>query len=145
MSDKTGAAETATLAGMRRVLLAVHQPSHPAEAQAFEQDVDALIEKAATELAAARARAEKAEALLAKLEVTLDGSHVVKFDDGGWGLQHPVECRPDLFACPINRLLQMLDGPPVPFGYYTVERQGDHDLAYTRRALSAGGGAQDGA
>lgn len=30
--------------------------------------------------------------------------HIVKFDDDGWTLKHPVRCRPNLFECVYNHL-----------------------------------------
>lgn len=37
-------------------------------------------------------------------EVVPKGSdhHVIEFREHGWTLQHPLSCRPDLFACPVN-------------------------------------------
>lgn len=28
--------------------------------------------------------------------------HIIKFDDTGWIIQHPMSCRPNLFACEVN-------------------------------------------
>lgn len=30
-------------------------------------------------------------------------SHVIELRGDGWTLQHPLTCRPNLFACPVNR------------------------------------------
>ena len=34
--------------------------------------------------------------------------------------EHHVDCRPNLAACTIDRMLAALDGPPQPPGYYEV-------------------------
>lgn len=53
------------------------------------------------------------------------GRHVIEFRADGWTIKHPLSCRPDLFACRVNRVggaqLRVLDGPPVPPGRYACE------------------------
>ncbi len=34
-----------------------------------------------------------------------DGTHLLKVGPEGWTLQHPIRCRPDMFACPVNQLM----------------------------------------
>jgi len=47
-----------------------------------------------------------------------DPRHLVKFDADHWVLQHPLACRPNLFACPLNRV--GFPGPPDVLGVYVV-------------------------
>lgn len=52
--------------------------------------------------------------------------HIADIRDQGFGLQHPVECRPNLIDCPVNVALESLhiDEVPVP-GRYIVTLDGD--------------------
>jgi len=47
--------------------------------------------------------------------------HIVDVAETEFGLQHPVECRPDLLGCAVGKALNALDGPPMPVGRYVVE------------------------
>ncbi len=64
--------------------------------------------------------------LIARLEapyvgrVAIAEHHVVEFSASGYGLQHPLRCRPDLIGCHVNRYLAGLDGPEKPPGRYVV-------------------------
>lgn len=42
---------------------------------------------------------------IGRLRILLSESpeHVIEFTDQGWTIMHPIACRPDLFACPVNR------------------------------------------
>lgn len=33
----------------------------------------------------------------------IDEGHVIEFRDTGWTIMHPLACRPNLFACEVNR------------------------------------------
>jgi hypothetical protein len=48
------------------------------------------------------------------------GRHIVEFTFSGYGLQHPLDCRPDLIGCPFNAYLAALDGPDRPDGRYAM-------------------------
>lgn len=49
----------------------------------------------------------------------LDPGHVVDLRADGWTIQHPLTCRTDLFACPVNRAAERdLTGPPHEFGRF---------------------------
>jgi hypothetical protein len=48
-------------------------------------------------------------AALAELDVDehlVSDTHVATFAEAGWGLQHPISCRPDLLACRADRWLR---------------------------------------
>ena len=52
--------------------------------------------------------------------IDLDLEHVVEFDAYGYGLQHPVACRPNLLRCPYNVHLASLDEPAREPGRYVM-------------------------
>lgn len=45
-----------------------------------------------------------------------DPRHIIEFRPDGWTIKHPLACRPNLFACRVNRAaerdLANIDGPP---------------------------------
>lgn len=47
--------------------------------------------------------------------------HVIEFRADGWTLKHPLACRPDLFACPLNQVAEEMSGPLAAPGRYEVE------------------------
>lgn len=49
----------------------------------------------------------------------LDTDHIVDLRADGWTIRHPLTCRTDLFACPVNRAAERdLTGPPHEFGRF---------------------------
>jgi hypothetical protein len=55
--------------------------------------------------------------------------HTVDLREDGWTLKHPLDCRHELFACPYNRALGVLDGVPESGpGVYRVDLDGHHLL-----------------
>lgn len=48
------------------------------------------------------------------LRLDPDEPHLIEFRPDGWTIQHPVRCRPNLFACEVNRVGESLDGPSGP-------------------------------
>lgn len=34
---------------------------------------------------------------------TEEDSHIIEFDEGGWAIQHPLSCRPNLLDCNVYR------------------------------------------
>jgi hypothetical protein len=69
------------------------------------------------------ARAEWVPALAAAIVAALDNQpyHVLDVTETGWTLKHPLDCRPELFACPTHRAADELDGPPAAPGRYRVD------------------------
>lgn len=64
-----------------------------------------------------------------------DASHLVEFREDGWTLQHPLACRPNLFACPVNRVAEQdLRQPPGVLGVFEcgVNDLGDRFLLFDR-------------
>lgn len=57
-------------------------------------------------------------AALQTLGIRADEKHLIEFRADGWTLQHPLSCRPNLFACPANRAAEFLNGPPSELGVY---------------------------
>ncbi len=55
-----------------------------------------------------------------RIRLVLEEEHVVEFRSTDFGLQHHIDCRPNLLACPVYKALQELDGPPLPPGRYPV-------------------------
>ncbi len=50
-----------------------------------------------------------------------DDQHIVELRESGWTIQHPLACRPDLFACPVNRAAERdLAEPPGVLGRFEV-------------------------
>jgi hypothetical protein len=47
--------------------------------------------------------------------------HVVRFTEDGYGLQHPIECRPDLIGCMFNEWLASQPGPDMDPGRYRMD------------------------
>ena len=60
--------------------------------------------------------------------------HIAEFRDDGWGLQHPLRCRPDLIGCAVNRAVSTLcdesDEPPRPVGRYVVTLDDDSEPVF---------------
>lgn len=48
------------------------------------------------------------------LRLDPDEPHLIEFRTDGWTIQHPVRCRPNLFACLVNRVGESLEGPSGP-------------------------------
>lgn len=73
---------------------------------------------------------------IGRLRILLSESpeHVIEFTDEGWTIMHPVACRPDLFACPVNRAAGDMVRSPVPRnGRYACALDGDGQFAVGRR------------
>jgi hypothetical protein len=70
-----------------------------------------------------------------------DEPHLIEFRPDGWTIQHPVRCRPNLFACPVNRVAgEQVDGPPASgLGVYEcdVDDGGTLVLDYSTRREDA--------
>jgi hypothetical protein len=49
-----------------------------------------------------------------------DNEHIVEFNATGYGLQHPLSCRPNLLDCEYNVYLASLDEPELEPGRYTM-------------------------
>lgn len=49
-----------------------------------------------------------------------DENHILKTGDRGWTMQHPLSCRPNLFDCEYNILMEDYDDPPTDPGFYTI-------------------------
>lgn len=56
--------------------------------------------------------------------------HLIEFREDGWTIQHPVRCRPNLFACRVNRVsAEQVDGPPASgLGVYECDVDDDGTL-----------------
>jgi hypothetical protein len=65
---------------------------------------------------------------------TNDDLHILERDDDRWTLQHPLDCRPDLIACPVHQTVEddADDGahPETP-GRYVVEFDDEGLAVYT--------------
>jgi hypothetical protein len=46
--------------------------------------------------------------------------HIVDFEEDGYGLQHPLACRPTLLDCPWQKWLSVQAVRPVPVGRYKM-------------------------
>lgn len=59
-----------------------------------------------------------AVAILAALDD--DPEHIIDLRADGWTIKHPLACRPDLFACPVNRAAErdLTEQPAMPAGQY---------------------------
>ena len=71
--------------------------------------MQALLQRAE----AAERRVRQLEEALAQVGFSSDGHHIADFGAQGWGIQHPVECRPDLLDCRVNRAMMFISGPPA--------------------------------
>lgn len=41
--------------------------------------------------------------------------HIIEIQEGEWGLQHPLECRPDILGCAVHKAVKAaFDGHPPP-------------------------------
>lgn len=67
-------------------------------------------------------RLEQAERELADIRERVGPDyHVVDVNAGGWGIQHPLACRPDLTACTVHMAaVRQWEGPPAPIGRYRL-------------------------
>ena len=79
-------------------------------------------------VAAAERRVKQLEEALAQVGYTSDGRHIIDFDEQGWAIQHPVECRPQLLDCPVNRAMMFVSRPPTEGEgrYYVSMDEEDH-------------------
>lgn len=107
------------LAGIRRTLAAydaiMSEPDVP-----FRQ-ADAVAHRLA---AGARVLVGEVERLRALLGSD-DGRHIVEFRADGWTIQHPLSCRPNLFACEVNRAAgRELTEPPAELGVFACRIEG---------------------
>ena len=50
----------------------------------------------------------------------LNAPHVVEFSRTGYGLQHPISCRPDLLGCKLNKWLARQSQPVCAPGRYLM-------------------------
>ncbi len=67
---------------------------------------------------------------LAAQRAPQDEPHVIKVDQGGWIMRHPLRCRlGDLFACPHHTAASQLSAPPGPTGEYEAHLTHDGELA----------------
>ncbi|WP_431977609.1 hypothetical protein [Micromonospora haikouensis] len=85
-------------------------------------------------VAALVADRDRLAAQLAALDVG-EQRHIVDLRAGGWTLQHPIACRPNLVDCPVNRAAERdLAAPAVVPGRYVVEVNdlGDRLLIFDR-------------
>ncbi|MDG4749338.1 hypothetical protein O7630_34615 [Micromonospora sp. WMMD718] len=59
---------------------------------------------------------ELAEEIIRAADGASSEAHVIEFRADGWTIQHPLSCRPNLFACRVNRAaerdLANIDRPP---------------------------------
>lgn len=64
---------------------------------------------------------------LAALERALTEPHVVDLRTDGWTVQHPLACRPNLFACPVNRAAErdLTERPSQAPGQYVCALNAD--------------------
>lgn len=63
--------------------------------------------------------------------------HVADIREDRFSLEHPVECRKlGLLDCPLDKALEALPGPPMPFGRYPVELQDDGSLTFGEAIVS---------
>jgi len=86
---------------------------------------------------------DAAQARIAELEASLGtDEHIVTFSEDGYGLQHPIRCRPDLLGCSVNVYLAYRDEPDMPPGKWTVQLLGDGDPLYTAIAAAREGGSK---
>lgn len=70
-------------------------------------------------------RAEMSAALAALADagrlmpVDEESAHLIQLREGGWTIQHPLSCRPMLFACEVNLAAShALDQPPETLGVF---------------------------
>lgn len=66
--------------------------------------------------------------------------HLIQFRPDGWTIQHPLRCRPNLFACEVNRVAgQQIDGQPATgLGVYECDvEDGVFVLDYSSRRGNA--------
>jgi hypothetical protein len=66
--------------------------------------------------------------------------HLVDLREGGWTIQHPLSCRPNLFDCKVNRSAERdLIEPPTELGQFVCGLDDDGRFVVGAR-VSAGGG-----
>lgn len=69
-----------------------------------------------------------------------DDRHLIEFRADGWTIKHPLLCRPDLFACKVNRAAESaLTAPPPNLGVFecTVDEAGRFSIG---NLVQQGGG-----
>lgn len=73
-----------------------------------------------------------AKAILSAGWVKTEAEHIVTFGETGYGLQHPVSCRPDLIGCVYNEWLAGQMAPDREPGQYLMTWTEGGDPAYER-------------
>jgi hypothetical protein len=84
---------------------------------------DNMVDLTLAESMAIRSGLAAAYPILAEqIRRQIDGGpdhHIIDLREDGWTIQHPLSCRPDLFACPVNRAAgQALTEPPDVLGRF---------------------------
>ena len=77
----------------------------------------------------------EAQAEVERLRTALNQQgHVVEFREGGWAIEHPMECRKtSLLDCPLNSLTEEMGGPPTEgVGRYRAAISDDGNLLLDR-------------
>lgn len=77
-----------------------------------------------------RARREIAMQFAAQGPVVED-RHIVLLEENGWTIQHPLDCRPNLFHCPVTALAHSQISPEQAregYGRYYLERVAESDV-----------------
>ena len=93
---------------------------------AFERNRQAIIDVIALAYRDGTVAAQQSEAALRAAALRMrDRPHVVQVREDGWGIQHPLGCRPALTECAVHRAVMQWGGPPVPAGEYEVGPLGE--------------------
>lgn len=66
--------------------------------------------------------------------------HLIELRADGWTIKHPLACRPDLFACKVNRASEQDPPPPeVDDGVYRCDANDAGDLLLIGDRIDGGG------
>lgn len=67
-----------------------------------------------------------------ELNLDISEDHIVNFDETGYGLQHPLVCRPNLLDCIFNQYLADSEKPDMVPGQYIMRwNYGVEEAEYT--------------
>jgi hypothetical protein len=89
---------------------------------ADDREASAHVEPDGYEVTPPRHYWEVMEEVIRAADTAADSRHVVEFRAEGWTIMHPLSCRPNLFACRVNRAAEQdLRQPPGVLGLYECD------------------------
>lgn len=119
--------EASAVNHLLRYVLGLHRPGFPAvSTEQARQAAILLADHADRTLSAGLTGRDVEAAAWHVIEHDIHAEHVIKFNERGWTIKHPLACRPNLFECPVHAAAeQQIAQPPEVLGRYTISLADD--------------------